>query len=89
MVVNVMVMGKTLTVAAPGNYVTSRRPVQIEQFRHSVDKRSIMGSETQRPVQLRRANNLSSLMIEHGQFSAVYFIYFFGKKCENQEDDFT
>ena len=41
-----------------------------------------------RPVQPRRVNNLSALMIERGQFSAVYF-FFFGKKYENQEDDFT
>ena len=32
--------------------------------------------------------NLSALMIESGQFLAVYFI-FFGTKYENQEDDFT
>ena len=41
-----------------------------------------------RPVQPRRVNNLSALMIERGQFSAVNF-YFFSKKYENQEDDFT
>ena len=34
-----------------------------------------MGLETRRPVQPRRVNNLSALMIEHGQFSAVYFIF--------------
>ena len=45
--------------------------------------------ETRRPVQPRRVNNLSALMIERGQFSAVYYFYFFGKKYENQEDDFT
>ena len=44
-----------------------------------------MGLETRRPVQPRRVNNLSALMIERRQFSAVYF----GKKYENQEDDFT
>ena len=42
-----------------------------------------------RPEQPRRVNNLSALMIEHGQFSAVYLFIFFGKKYENQEDDFT
>ena len=34
-----------------------------------------MGLEMRRPVQLRRVNNLSALMIERGQISAVYFIF--------------
>ena len=50
---------------------------------------SITGLETRRPVQPRRVNNLSALMIEREQFSAVYFFFFLAKKYENQEDDFT
>ena len=40
-----------------------------------------------RPVEPRRVNNLSALMIERGKLLAVYI--YFGKKNENQEDDFT
>ena len=40
---------------------------------------SITGLETRRPMQPRRVNNLSALMVEHGQFLAVYFIYFLAK----------
>ena len=52
-------------------------------------RRFITGLETRRPVQPRRVNNLSALMIECGQFFQLFIIFFFGKKCENQEDDFT
>ena len=38
-----------------------------------------MGLETRRPVQPRRVNNLSGLMIERGQFSAVYLYLFLAK----------
>ena len=54
-----------------------------------IDKRVYRDWKREGPVQPRRVNNLSVLMIERGQFSAVYFFIFFDKKYENQEDDFT
>ena len=38
-------------------------------------EKEYIGIGNAKPVQPRRANNLSALMIERGQFSAVYFLF--------------
>ena len=48
------------------------------------DKIGITGLETWRPVQPWRVNNLSALLIERGQFSAVYFYFIWQKIWESR-----